>query len=420
MLSCLDRSRVAIDDAIFSFDDNMHMRRYAFEALIVHSLWLAIIFVFTDGAQLPFLTWLEGFYQWDARWYGTIANDGHGFLAQTYVFPPFYGWLLGRLTDVLHFVSNGVGLKLNWPEALYLTAFLFGTTMFAFANTLFVFFSERRWNLARPRLWAIAVSNPVGYFALIAYSDMFFFVLMLLAMLLILWTSPRRELWKLPELSKQKRWAIEAGLVSLLIMTPWVRLTGFAFAAWALLKRREVLATFLSLGAFLLYYWIRTDNPFFFLLAQQVFQMPEGGFIEGLSTSLGIIGHLIRGDIPETTDVRLYTLNFGILPIFCLATSLGFTAWLLRRREFEWALIVMAITAISHNQAFWRSTVRYTMPFFPFFYWMLIAPRMQARPERVSKAKTFALQALLGIAIGLSLMLQLFYGRLFRSGGWAF
>ena len=395
------------------------MRRYAFEAVIVHMLWVALVFAFSDGWNLPFLTWLEGFYQWDARWYGTIANDGHGFLAQTYVFPPFYGWCLGRLTDALHFILNLFGANLNWPEALYLTAFLFGIAMFTFANTLFVFFSEKRWNLARPRLWAIAISNPVGYFALTAYSDMFFFAIFLVAMLFVLWTSPRREAWKLPLLSARNHLAIRASLTSLLFVAPWIRLTGFAFAAWALLKRREVAATFISLAAFLTYYWIRTDDPLFFLLAQQVFQMPEGGFLEGLSTSLGIVGHLLRGDIPETTDVRLYTLNFGVLPIFCLGTSLGFAAWLAKKREFEWALVVLAMTAVSHNQAFWRSTVRYTLPFFPMFYWMLLAktPRTTALSSRL---KGLALQAGLGIAIGLSLMLQLFYVRLFRVGGWAF
>lgn len=393
------------------------MRRYAFEAVVFHLLWIALVFVFTDGTNLSFFKWLEGFYQWDARWYGTIAQDGHGFLAQTYVFPPFYGWMLGRLTDLIYFISSTFGFVLTWPEALYLSAFAIGTASFAFANTLFVVLSEKRFSLARPRLWLIAVSNPMGYFALTPYSDSFFFALFMLIMLLVLWTSPRRETWRLPVLSRKRFWIARGSLAGLLFLAPWTRLTGFAFAAWALLKRPEVLLTLFSLGGFLTYYWIRTDNPFFFLLAQQVFQMPEGSFFDGLSTSLKIVGHLFQGDLPAAIDTYIYTLNFGILPLLCLGLSLSLSVWLAKKREFEWALIVIAMVAMSHNQAFWRSTVRYTMPFFPIFYWMLSGFLGRASE---TKTRDVVLKIALGLMIGSSLMIQLFYARLFRSGGWGF
>lgn len=76
------------------------MRRYAFESFITHVFWLTAVFLLTEGLSQPLITWLAQFNRWDARWYFTIAFDGHGFLPQTYAFPPLYDWILSRLTDL--------------------------------------------------------------------------------------------------------------------------------------------------------------------------------------------------------------------------------------------------------------------------------------------------------------------------------
>lgn len=367
---------------------------------------------------MPFNAWLTDFFQWDARWYATIAQDGHGFLPQTYVFPPLYGWTLGRLTDVTFFIASFFTSRPSWVLLFYPVAAVFGVSMFAFANTIFVVLTERRWLLSlepasfrtRLRLWIIALVNPVAYFAVAAYSDMFFYALLMVTLVLITWTSPRADRWLFPRVKPVANRLMRASLYLLLFLLPWVRLTGFATAVWLALKRKEVLATLLSLAAFLAYYAIRTGDPFFFLFVQRVFQMPEGNLFSGAVKAYLILVHVFTGDIFRGWDFFIYWINFGVFPIMTLIATLTFVVWLLRRREFEWASVIFAMTLISHNQAFWRSTVRYALPLFPLFYWMMIARHKETLPQRI----------VFGISIGVSLMLQIFYARLFHAGNWAF
>ncbi|CAN5717208.1 hypothetical protein BH10BDE1_BH10BDE1_03870 [soil metagenome] len=399
---------------MFSFDDNRPMRRYAFEAFISHLVWCFFLFGFTEGFVLPFAAWIERFYQWDARWYGTMAQDGHGFLPQTYVFPPLHGWVLGRLTDVAFLFCKQVQEKPSWVLCFYAVALVFGVACFAIANSVLVALAERRFKIDRTRLWIFALANPMGYFALTPYSDMFFFALFAVTMLLLLWTSPRREAWNLRALSTRTNRGVHAALAALFFLSPWVRLTGFAYGIWLFLKRKEVFATFFSLAVFLLYYWIRTDNPFFFLLAQQAFMMPAGGFFTGLVMALRVLGSLFDGTAYMGGEFLLYSFNFGVLPILALLLSLALVVWFARRREFEWALIVLAVVAISHNQAFWRSTVRYTLPFYPLFFWMLWEKPATSNRRRIAR------KIATGILVGIGLTLQVFYARLFHVGAWAF
>lgn len=281
--------RLAIDHAIISFNDGRRMRRYAFETFLIHSAWLFILFGLTDGFQLSFVSWLEGFYQYDARWYASIAMQGHGFLAQSYAFPPLHGWLLGAVTEgVFRILRIGVA-DLKWLHVFYVVAFVLSVSFFAIANSLFVFLSERRWRISRVRLWALALANPVGYFALTAYSDTFFFAITMMSLYLVLSTGPRHHLWGFSTLTPTQIQFRRTALVTLLFAAPWIRLTGFAFAVWVILKRKEVLATFVSLAAFLAYYQIASGDPLFFLTLQSAFQMPEGTVLDGAN----FIGYFI-------------------------------------------------------------------------------------------------------------------------------
>ncbi len=391
------------------------MRRYAFESILSHALWFLVIFSFTNGFAIPFADWMQSFYQWDARWYGTMAQDGHGFLPQTYVFPPVHGWVLGRLTDLTVWIAGFFTTTPSWVSLFYFVVLANGLVMFALANTIFVWISARRWNADRRTLWIVALSNPMGYFALTAYSDMLYFALFHATMTLAIWTGARRTSWRLPELGRRQNISARLAVTTLLFVAPWVRLTGFSFSALALLKRKEAAAVLVSLAAFLTYYWVRTDNPLFFLLAQEVFAMPKGHFFDGLILSTNIIRLTLIGDIPQGGDAYLYALNFGFLPMICLMTTLVFSGWLYRRREFEWASVILAMAAISHNQAFWRSTVRYTLPLFPLFFWMLLIKDKPSTPRR-----RLIQRVVIGLAVGTCLSLQIFYGRLFQAGGWAF
>lgn len=127
---------------------------------------------------------------------------------------------------------------------------------------------------------------------------------------------------------------------------------------------------------------------------------------------MAILFHALGGDVFHhgTNQDIFYWLNYGFLPTVSLFLSLMLTLWLARKREFEIATLVFAIVAISHNQALWRSTVRYALPIFPFLGWMILAHD----PVRFRRRVIFAL------ALGFGFTIQVLYCRLFHVGAWAF
>lgn len=404
------------------------MRRYAFESVLVHFAWLLFVFVFTNGFSVSSTAWLEAFNQWDARWYSSIAMDGHGFLPQTYAFPPFYGWILGRITYAIFDSLRFFGREIKWITIFYYVAFFAGFVSFATANSIFVWLSEKRWGISRNRLWLIAIANPVGYFAFTGYTDAFFFLLTALSLMLVTWTSERREFWRLPELQGRFKIAAHSALSLLLFAAPWVRLTGFAFVVWAPFKRKEVVATVAAVVAYLVYMKIQTTDALFFVHIQKVFEMPDGGVYAGLVTSLEILASFFNGHAYAGGDFLLYSINFGFLPIVVLVLSVTLIVWLVKREEKVWAALILAITLVSHNQAFWRSTVRYAMPIYPMLFWMMLRQehgrellrQKQSQESRKTRFSQHVRLAAFAVMLGLSLAFQIFYCRLFRSGGWAF
>lgn len=400
------------------------MRR---QALIATSIWFLALFTATDGFQLGFWPWVMSFNQWDTRWYGTIAMSGHGFLPQSFVFPPGHSWILGAMTDLTYYAFRSFGTFIKWMMVFSLYGLLLNTLAFGLSNWILVSLSEKRWGLTGWRMWLITFSNPMGYFALTAYSDMIFLLLTLCILLFTLHSSPRAHLWQLENfLGRISALGKTAILTLLLALAPWFRLTGAAFASLALLRRKEVLGTFVGVFGFLLYYWIRTDDPFFFLKAQRVFQMPEGHFGNGLlyAVSVFLEGFRLDGDsriLARDFGFFLYWVDFGVLPLFVLLLSFVLTAWLAKRREWELVLILLAITLISHNQAMWRSTVRYAMLIYPLATWMWLAK--DSSLQKLSTTTTSLRRApeiLTGLALGFGFAIQIFFARVFQSGGWAF
>ena len=389
------------------------MRRYAFESFITHTLWLAAVFILTDGLSQSPMTWLAQFNQWDARWYLTIALDGHGFLPQTYAFPPLHGWILGRITDLIFNILSFLRAPLPWLQTFYVVSFCVGLSTFAVANTILVWLAEHRWKINRRRLWLIAITNPVGYFAFTAYSDALFFLIFIAALSLATWTSGARERWQLPSLTAEQSFYAHSGLYALLFVAPWVRITGYAFAIWVLLKRKETIGVLLSLGAFLLYDRLKTGDAFFFLFAQKAFAMPAGTGLKGFVNSLEILMSFVNGIAYQGGDFFIYSFDFGLLPMIAFSLSMALIVWLFRQREHLWATAALAVVMISHNQAFWRSTVRYTLPLYPLFFWMLLANGHTKKYVRSIEIMTTFIAAI-------SFVIQILYCRLFRSGAWAF
>lgn len=382
------------------------------QGILAHALWLAALYVLTDGLSGSPLMWLSHFHQWDARWYASIALDGHGFMPQTYVFPPAHGWLLGRIVNVVQFIAPSLPIDTTFS----IVAAANGLVCLIAGNILFVRLFAARFKIAPSRLWLATLVNPVAYFALSAYSDATFYALTLATIHLALQSSDRQDLWGLPA---PRRWTRPL-LALTLFVSPWVRLTGFSFASLAILKRREALATLASLAAFLIYYDFQTDRPLFFLSVQSVFGMPEGGFIHGAHYSLRVFFDGLQKwpDVsaaattgPLIGEFFLHWFNFGLLPLMIIAISTASIIWLIKRREFLFALILASILIISHNQAFWRSTVRYMMLVYPIAQVAWMASTYGSRPMgRVVSA----------VIAASFLAMQVLYARIFLSGGWAF
>ena len=393
------------------------MRRLTIESSISHFLWLAFIYVMTDGLSLGTMAWIQSFNQWDARWYASIGMSGHGFLPQTFVFAPGHGWVTGSITELFFQTLRAFDWRPKWVDVFSCVSLVINFLCFAVANSILVKLADSRFKrplISRNRLWLVVLSNPVGYFALTPYSDMVFFLITMVTLLLVLLTSPRATAWGLQTLQENHGRKAQWALAATLFIAPWFRLTGFAFAAFGLLKRKEVLASGLGLISFLTYYKLRTGDPFFFLMAQSVFQMPEGHLLDGLWYALKVFVQGLDGLAIRGYDYFIYWFDFGFLPIFVFLSSLGFSLWSWKKGERELCLLILGITLISHNQAFWRSTVRYALPVYPMLAWIWLEYRAPWFTRRKGP------EILTGLAVGIGFFLQIFYCRIFQSGGWAF
>ncbi len=400
------------------------MRR---QALLATTIWFLMMFTATNGFELGFWPWVMSFNQWDTRWYGTIAMSGHGFLPQSFVFPPGHSWILGGLTDLTYYAFRSFDIYVKWMMVFSFYGLVLNTLSFGLSNWILVSLSEKRWGLSSKRMWFIVFSNPMGYFALTAYSDMIFLLLTLCILLFTLHSSPRAQAWKLERfLARISAPAKSLLLTLLLAAAPWFRLTGAAFASLALLRRKEVLGTAVGFGGFLLYYWIRTDDPLFFLKAQRVFQMPEGHFGNGLTYAASVFFQGLQLEdgamlISRDFGFLLYWVDFGLLPLSVLLLSIALIAWLARRKEWELVCVLSAVTLISHNQAMWRSTVRYALMIYPLATWMWL--EKESFLQKLTQAKPHFKrlpEVLTGLALGIGFALQIFFARVFQSGGWAF
>lgn len=393
------------------------MRRLTIESSVSHLLWLALIYVMTDGLSLGTFAWIQSFNQWDARWYASIGMNGHGFLPQTFVFAPGHSWISGSITELFFQALRAFDFRPKWVDVFSCVSLVLNFFCFAAANSILVALASRRFQqpfISRKRLWLLALSNPVGYFALTPYSDMVFYLITMMTLLLVLITSPQASAWGLNGLQESHGRKAKWALATTLFVAPWFRLTGFAFAVLGLLKRKEVLASAIGLISFLTYYKIRTGDPMFFLMAQSVFQMPEGHLLDGLWYALKVFGQGLDGLAVQGYDYFIYWIDFGLLPIFVFFVSLGFSVWSWKKGERELSLLILGITLISHNQAFWRSTVRYALPVYPMLSWMWL----QYRAPWFNRLR--GQEILTGLAVGIGFFLQIFYCRIFQSGGWAF
>ena len=347
--------------------------------------WIALILLFTDGVSDR--SWLADWERWDAKWYAQIWREGYPAAdPRALVFPPGYSFAVGFFAKLLSTPFFGTAIVLN------LIAF------FATAALISDWFL-RKFGINSYSSFAFILSAPAAYFAFTAYSDVFF--------MLLLWVALWFSLADL-HLSRAKRLIVQA---SMLLVLPWLRLTGYALVSWLLVGRVGGIAVLGSLGLWLGFnQWI-AGSPFYFLHAQKLFLMPKGNFFQGLSYSFKqLIGYDFHaGNIEDW-------LQFCSLPMFYLVALTATAIWLLRKREGLLAITVLSVLLISHNQAFWRSAVRYDLPLMP----MLCLPFLVASGSRSQPISYLSKTAVFLVLLAGQFALQFYFARIFHSGGWAF
>lgn len=349
---------------------------------IIYVLWVCVFYLALGGRDdLP--GWISSWAKWDSVWYEKIWNNGYQADLKALVFPPGYSVLVG---------STSGWLKLNFGTAAVLVnliCFFCGTVLAA--NLL-----AAKFQINRSLLFLLILVSPASYFVFASYSDSVFF--------LLFWTA-----LNLFDVNSSNRY-IETIEWVILLIGPWFRIAGYALCTVLLAGRKSGLAVFVSLLGWLGMNYVLTGNAFYFLEGQTKFLMRTGHFLDGLRYSL--MG-LLPLSLDHLGEVVSY-LQYNLLPIFYLAFLLCTAIWLMLRKCWMESLILLAVLFVSHNQAFWRSVVRYDWLLMPFLMTMLLSWAKHAGVRGVI-ARIFVF----GVGAA-QFALAIWFGRLFREGYWAF
>lgn len=344
--------------------------------------WASLIFFTTGGRSNP--SWIGNWQRWDARWYEQIWTQGYPVSdPRTLVFPPGYPLVVGILSRMFFRSFLGTGIYVN------LIAF------FAAAILISEWFVQK-FGVSSYLVFVFILSSPAAYFAFTSYSDLLFmFLLWLLLWLAISSTA-------MPGCKSLTAQAI------LLFVLPWIRITGYALAAWLVDRRVVAVSVLGSLALWLGFNEMIAGSPFYFLHAQRLFAMPSGNLFQGLFFSLE---RLFSNDLLH--GFAIPWLQFAFLPLFYFGALVAASIRLVKRGENLLAITVLSILILSHNQGVWRSAVRYDLPILP----VLCLPLL-ARQE--SRAASYFYKTVFYVLIAGQFALQIVFARIFHSGGWAF
>lgn len=345
-------------------------------------VWALLIFFITGGRSDP--SWLGNWARWDAKWYEQIWLKGYPASdPRTLVFPPGYSVITGILSRVFSSSFIGTAVVLNL------------ITFFAAATLISEWFS-RKFNVSPYLVFVFVLSAPASYFAFTSYSDILFMLLLWVLLWLAVSSTP------LP-----RKINLIAQFILLLVL-PWIRLTGYALATWLLERKVVALAVLGSLGLWLGFNQMIAGSPFYFLHVQELFTMPAGNLFQGLSSSLE---RLFSSDLPD--GYLIPWLQFAFLPLFYFGALVCVSIWLVKQGERVLAITVLSVLILSHNQSIWRSAVRYDLPILP----VLCLPLLFTPGSR---ATSYLLKAAFYVLLASQFALQIVFARLFHSGGWAF
>jgi|GEM_PF-3214201 len=360
--------------------------------LAMTAAWVLLLYGATGGGALD--PWVENWGRWDAHLYLRIWQEGYAADPALMAFPPGFPVLTGALSSVTPLSFFGAGSVISLVSLVM-------------AGTVLAAMVKRDFGVPGPLVFAFWLCGPAAYFALAPYSDLLFCVLLFSAWY---WLTA-------PTLTRSERFM----LIIVLLLLPLIRITGLALLALLLLRRWQALALLPGLGLFLWLNHQTAGNAFHFLAVQKAFLMPEGQLLDGLHrSSTGL------SPVPPVEQVVpfLHWLQFNAVPMTQLLL-LGLTSlWLLWRRHWVLAVSLMAILLMSHNQAFWRSVVRYNLVLWP----LVSLPVLCWIRSRLDRAETVSgfrhsvvIPALcLGAVMMLSLMMQLRFAAVFHRGGWGF
>ena len=351
----------------------------------IYLLWIAASYLLTSGLQQQG-SWLDSWMKWDADWYSRIWHEGYRPEdPRALVFPPGYPMIAGFLSTLLPIGFDATGVLLN---AL---CFFLGTFLAAE-------FVGKRFAIPPVLIFVLALSAPASYFVFTTYSDALFYLLFWGAIVLMH--------------SESKSLMVQVSRVGLLLLIPWVRITGYALAAWLLLRRWSAAALLLSLVGWLGFNWFLAGDPLYFLKAQQLFAMPQGNIIDGFLYSFAALTTIPQAKAEAWTNY----LQFHVLPALYFVGLATAGIWLCVRKQWMLGLALLAVLVMSHNQSFWRSAVRYDLPLIP----LLLVPATTLFKKNASRERVIAGAMIFGVVIALQFALQIYFANLFKSGLWGF
>jgi hypothetical protein len=358
------------------------MRRRFAPYLILYFVWLLALWALPQGPAESF-AWFDNWIKWDAHWYEKIWSIGYkGENIISLVFPPAYAYTVGIFSKISFLNFHHAAIAVN------VIAFFFGIR---FASEVLA----RRLRVNPLLIFLFGLSSPASYFVLSAYSDSVF--------LLILWAAVYTALF----INGRRGLVIESVL---LLIAPWFRLTGYALFSWILLRRWSALSILVSLAGWFLLNDYLTGEWNYFLETQKKFVMPEGDFIEG--ARLAFSG-LLPLKLDQPAEVLNPYLQFNLLPTIYFVSLIVTGFYLAVRKEWLLSLTLFSILAISHNQSFWRSVVRYDLPLAPILGGVILLEYERIRPRFIGNL-------LFGFIIGVQFFLQIYFAQLFKAGQWAF
>jgi len=357
------------------------------------TLWLLFILLQTLPDSNP-QQWLSKWSVWDAHWYKKIWEVGYQNDPKALVFPPGYSLLVGSLAALTSLPFGTSAFLINIIALTYATITL--------TETL-----GTRFQINKKEFFLFTLSVPPLYYSMMPYTDTLFFALFAAALKIGI---------KNPETLTRKE-EILAG--SLLFLAPFVRLTGYALTSWVFLKRRYAMTPIIALACWLGLNFFVTGDPLAFLGYQKEFYMPPGGFLTGFSASL----HSLLQGMPPASDPggRSLWLSAYALPAIAVLL-LGATAlWLALRKEWLLCLTILSLILLTHNQAFWRSGLRYNLPILPFIALPLLATASsQIRLPNPNKTLILILKIGFYALLTTNFLLQSRFTQAAYAGGWTF